>query len=469
MLQSKTAIQWPSYYIISVIVVFSTFAISAMTGFYYLAIIGAMFSALLITDIEVYKEFIAFTILLLISFQNFIIGYFGHIGEQFQNLTYLTQIPFIFLVFTYIFLILKRKLKFSKLTITILFIICSIAFAVSKGGNVSDSLLQVRNLTTFYFAFEVGRYSISDIKALKHFVKIYIILAYVMLFFGVLLLIGSYDLYKMIGIENVYFAKGLPGEGTMAMPGRFTTDIFHVHIQRMGSLYYEPVTLSYFFSAVAIFSYIVEWTKSVLLRKSTSIIMTFGILLTGGKGGMLIVASIIISSVLFKFFSLETIHLKSTTAFWISTVISFVIVGCFSNFYGQEYAGPAAAHFNTIEKTWQTIVNTPFGHGIAQGGFNSDSGNMEDIMSTGAESALMSFGYQLGIQGVLAIFLSFYVMTKMVITNSHGQKYLLLAFIPLTLFGASLFQLNTYTPQAIIPFVMLIGGNIADFEKERYK
>lgn len=457
MIGSYKPITWPIFYIISITVIFSTFALSALTGVYFLGFLGVIFGAYLTTLIENSKEYIAFEVLLLLSFQNAIIGIFGHIGSQTETLVYLTQIPFAFLFLTYVFLVIQGKLNFSKETFAIFIVILCIIFALSKGGSISNILLQVRNLTTFYFGFEVGKYSLDNEKALKKFVQKFVYLAYFMLFIGIILLVGGFEFYKIIGIENVYVAKGQPGEGVLEMPGRFTTDVFNIHIERMGSLYYEPVTLSYFFAAITIYSYKIKWTESNEIRNLTACLMLLGVILTGGKGGMLIIGAFVISNVLLSMFSSSFLRLTYRSSFWCATVISFVVVGIFSNYYGQEYAGPAAAHFNTIEQTFQTILRTPFGHGLAQGGFNTPG---HDLIETGAESALMSFGYQLGFQGILAIFLVFFEMTKTCLKSFSKKEYYSLAFIPLILFGVSLFQLNTYTPQAILPFVLVIGANL---------
>ncbi|MGZ1129172.1 hypothetical protein ACXO0S_09245, partial [Lactobacillus delbrueckii subsp. bulgaricus] len=78
-------------------------------------------------------------------------------------------------------------------------------------------------------------------------------------------------------------------------------------------------------------------------------------------------------------------------------VVVLVLVSIFSVIYAKLFAGPAAAHFQTIEETWRTIIKHPLGHGLAQGGFN---GEETGVYATGGESALMSIGFQLGIQGV---------------------------------------------------------------------
>lgn len=109
MIGSYKPITWPIFYIISITVIFLTFALSALTGVYFLGFLGVIFGAYLTTLIENSKEYIAFEVLLLLSFQNAIIGIFGHIGSQTENLVYLTQIPFAFLFLTYVFWLFKEN------------------------------------------------------------------------------------------------------------------------------------------------------------------------------------------------------------------------------------------------------------------------------------------------------------------------------------------------------------------------
>lgn len=53
-----------------------TFSISALTGFNYLGILGAFIAAFFITEIRVRREYIAFSVLVALSLQNLIIGFF---------------------------------------------------------------------------------------------------------------------------------------------------------------------------------------------------------------------------------------------------------------------------------------------------------------------------------------------------------------------------------------------------------
>ncbi|WP_257609955.1 hypothetical protein [Oenococcus oeni] len=87
----------PLQYIACLFFLLGTFSIASLTGFNYFGIFGAFIGAFLITEINVNKQYIAFSILLSLSLQNLIIGIFGHLGNQFESLVILTQVPFLFL------------------------------------------------------------------------------------------------------------------------------------------------------------------------------------------------------------------------------------------------------------------------------------------------------------------------------------------------------------------------------------
>jgi hypothetical protein len=146
-----------------------------------------------------------------------------------------------------------------------------------------------------------------------------------------------------------------------------------------------------------------------------------------------------------------------------SFLITIVGASFFSMFYGSEYAGPAAAHFDTIKNTWHNVVSSPLGHGLAQGGFNTtDAASMEDITSTGAESALMSIGYQIGLIGMVALIGVFASITREVMRSFYVEMDLIKEavvkmLVPVTIIGVSLFQLNALTPQAVIPLMVLVS------------
>ena len=79
-----------------------------------------------------------------------------------------------------------------------------------------------------------------------------------------------------------------------------------------------------------------------------------------------------------------------------------------------------------------------------------------DWLSSGGETALMSFMYQLGMQGVL-VFAICLTSTHIDFKN-NDFRMIMYCYLPFILLGISLLQDNTYTPQCIVPFMLLQGG-----------
>lgn len=450
----------PILVIIANLLLYGTFSIAVVYGTFSIGLLGTFLAAIFITNIETFKSHISISIVIVLCLQNFVIGVFGRLGGQSSSLSFMTQIPFLFLAFIFLSLFIQKKIKIDKLYKPMFLLALVILFATRNGGGISNILVQVRNLTAFFLAFEVFSYCGKNEHDFKKFSKQFLSLGIFMFIMAFILYIGGFSLYEKLGIANVYTAKGLPGEGVYFLPPRFTTEIFDIPITRMGGLYYEPVTLSYFFSAEFIGAIILPWTKNISKKIGLSVIFGIALLLTGGKGGMLIAAALIFTYICTKIGGSNVTPIK----IWIITIFTVFIFTIFSKFYASNYAGPAGAHFTTITDTWSVIKQSPLGHGLAQGGFNESDVSFDNQMATGAESALMSIGYQLGILGMGILGLVFVTMTNQVMRFSYrvnrlsNSYYYMIAFIPIVLFGTSVFQLNTFTPQAIIPFMALLSG-----------
>ena len=447
----------PLFFILANVVFYGTFYLSVYLGTWVIGILGAVLAAYYLTRIKHKLAYVIITVIMAFCFQNLVIGVWGRLGGETVGLSIMTQIPFVFLISAYLFLLIQGQLKVNQTYIMMFLLSLVILFSAFKSGSLNDVLVQIRNMITFFVAFELFTGCGQESTNLESFSRLFIVLGTVMLVAGVILLLGNFELYTQLGIANVYAAKGNVGEGLTDMPGRFSTDIFNVHMIRMGGLYYEPVTLSYFFSAQAIGAAILPWTKNQLWRVSMIATMGIALLLTGGKGGMLIAAAVLFATMIMRLLGSN----KSSGKIWGTILITVSVFAVFSRFYSENYAGPAAAHFTTIQNTWQTILSNPLGHGIGRGGFNTIG---DASFDTGAESGLMSIGYQMGIQGMVVLGLVFYSITRRLLDWASVKQLLNLPYfsvvglLPLILFGTALFQLNTFTPQAIVPFAAIMAG-----------
>lgn len=459
------------HFLISCLIVFTTWAIGAYTGVQLVALIGAVIAGIVIAEADNRTEYIILLALLLTLFQNFILGFFAHLGDSSKNLSLITQVPFLYVVTVFLVLLVSRRLKITSVSKSMFVFFVVIGLGFIHGGNFTSILLQVRNLTLFYFFFEIVVYSIQNRTARiwlnRHIVGLGVFGAIT----GWILLIGGFRLYSMLGIANVYIAKGVPGEGIFELPGRFTTDVFGIHMVRMGGLYFEPVVFSYFLGAAFLCAFFFQWTESRSLKILVSTFLGISLIFTGGKGGMLAVSMCLLISFITNVFVELFPRLSRTQSFWIAIVISIIVLVAFSRFYGSEYAGPSKAHFDTITNTWATIKQSPFGHGLAQGGFNTE-GSMEEISSSGAESALMTIGYQLGIQGMVMLAVSLIAVSRYVSKHNFprvlgNQEQVISMAVPVVLYSISIFQLNTFSTQAVLPFFALVSASASLFPYSR--
>lgn len=403
-------------------------------------------------------------ILTLLMFQNLCIGLGAHFtGNIDDSLKYITQIPFLSLILLYFILLFNKSIKLEKnqkLTF-ILLIICIIFSFILGRGTLLSILINLRNLLTFFFAYCIGNYAIQTKKDLDSLIRFIFKLALIFLIFGIILLVFGYDLYKIIGIKEVYIAKGAPIIGEK-LDDRFYTTLYKKQFTRMGSLLYEPVNLAYFYSMVFLLSIFYKFNKRDRLSFLKVIYSFIGLILTFGKGGYLLTATVILLYLMTKLLYKLKFSKKIIGCIRIATVISLLLVSMFVLYYSKNIGGAANTHFWAIQLTWNNVVQRPIGFGLGTGGnmatlFNN--GSSSTWLATGGESTLMSFLYQIGFQGVICLILcmlSLRINLKKIdeINNFNIITY----FIPLSLIIISLFQDNTFTPQCIVIFMFICSA-----------
>lgn len=400
-------------------------------------------------------------IVLLLLLQNFMLGLGAHISSNFSNsLQLITQIPFLVISIVWFiqFVCLKhvqdtKPRKYFK----IYFILIIISLVIGR-GSLNAILMNIRNMTVFFMAYEIGVHNITDENSLKNYQKKIIKYGMVMLICGIILLIGGYNLYKEIGIQEVYFAKG--GTIINTLEGRFTTTLLKGQVTRMGSLYYEPVNLGYFFAAAFIGACTIKWTKILQMRIFAILITGLGLVLTFGKGAYLIVILNFLSIIFVKIAKVIMNFLSGKFIRKFVLVTAIIIGVIFSIYYYLNVGAASSPHFWGVIQTWGSILRKPYGYGLGTGGNMSQLfSNSELQFSAGAESALMSFMYQYGMQGALLLFLC---MKAICVNNKvfliKNKNYESFYFLPILLFAISILQDNTFTPQCIVPFMLLQGG-----------
>ena len=123
----------------------------------------------------------------------------------------------------------------------------------------------------------------------------------------------------------------------------------------------------------------------------------------------------------------------------------------------MKYIGAAIRpHIWGIQNTWENVLARPWGHGLGTGGNAAQilgGANSEDWFGSGGETALMSYAYQIGLQGVLCFILCVFSTAV-----QKANEFTPFFYIPIILVGVSLMQDNTFTPQCITAFMLLQGG-----------
>jgi len=396
-------------------------------------------------------------IVIMLSLQNFMLGTGAHLaGNTSGSLKYMTQVPFITIAFIWLIIFLNysfTKNRFGK-SVRIqsrffyLLLIC-IAFSFVIGhGNIQAVLMNIRNLTVFFFVYIIGAWCCRSEKDLKNLKQSMVILAFVLLVAGIILYKGGFNLYQKIGYNEVYIAKGWPGGGTQ-LDDRFKTTLISREISRMGSLMYEPINLGYFYAAVFL-SYIND--KRNINKLIAILISGIGLLLTFGKGAWLIAFVALVCCI---FQNIAGAPNKRISKLILATML-FGAAG-FAVYYYLNIGAATVPHFLSIQKTFITVLHKPIGYGLGTGGnmawiFNGGEG--KEWLASGEESALMAFMFQLGIFGA-AVFITSVCSTAVYSKKKEFQVY---KFLPFLLVGISLLQENTFTPQCITLFMLFQGA-----------
>ena len=408
----------------------------------------------------------------LIVFQNFIIGIIAHwINYSLDDLSYVTQIPFLFVavVATYRFITERISkglfsFRFEDYMFAILVIMLLIQLIVSR-GSFSSKIYGIRNYTVFYMAYIVGSNCIKSKEELIRFIRYMIRICLFTVVAGLVLSLADVKIWETIGIREIYLAKH-DYIAENSLPGRFTTYFMNYSVNRMASLYYEPVNLAYLLSLGSLLSIFSDWTNNIVKKVLASALLSIGLLLTFGKGGLMVT---LMASVLFLFLKfLNSLGSKENKIACIAMVVAVVLLLFFGGkYYIEKYNAWSNPHVAAIISTWKNIVNNPFGYGLGTGGnanlmlgqsSNTTGLAYSEWLASGGETALLAFCYQMGTQAFLPFFLCFSGMAMQVAKVKKTQLYRMVMLLPFIVLGISIYQENTYTPQCIIPFMLVIGG-----------
>lgn len=263
-----------------------------------------------------------------------------------------------------------------------------------------------------------------------------------------------------MGLYEVYIAKQSSLGDLAGWGGRFVTSIDGSHdVLRMLSTYYEPVNLAYLFSAGVVC--VAETWKRGVARAFALCIVTAGLVMTFGKGGW--VVAIAAGAFILLSAGMRRRGCSQRDLARLLALIVGVIAVALTAYYFL-IGGAVRPHFWAIERTRSNVLFSQLGHGLGTGGNAAAffGGSSDEWLSSGGESALMSFAYQVGIPGILCLFLALLAMSKTSKTVEASSQRALLFSLPVILFGVSLLQDNAFSPQCIVPFMLMLGAFSAE-------
>lgn len=399
-------------------------------------------------------------IILLLCMQNLMIGLGAHVANNSNgSISYLTQIPFIVIAVIWLSYFITDRLSgkaLSKIEKMFIALVLCVGISVIIGrGSIQSIAITIRNLIVFCMSFQIGRRNLRGKRDFSLFSSFLVKLSIILIFVGEFLLIGGYNLQKKLGIHEVYIAKGSPfPEGSL--DARFYTTLIHTQYPRMGSLYFEPINLAYLFAAALVVSLFVSIYKDLFTKYICSGILLIGLLQTVGKGGYLIIGCIVCCFIFERFVQWFSAKVPSKRAKKKIIIFITAIIVCFFIFYVKYIGAAIMPHIWGITQTWSNVIKRPWGYGLGTGGNAAQilgGADSADWYSTGGETALMSFCYQIGFQGIF-----FFIFVLLLTSVRKSKCFTPFFYLPTILLGISLMQDNTFTPQCITVFMFLQGG-----------
>ena len=411
------------------------------------------------------KEGAPMLLVWLLILQNLAIGIGAHVGgNESSSMSYLTQIPFVTCAVLFWSVGAERldKPMFDGLNrwFWALVLWCGVMFVAGHGASLPAQLVSLRNLTCWFMAFCIARAFLGSQELRDRFYRQFGWVCVAVALFGFAGMAISWQGWLDMGLREVYIAKQSPLGNLVGWGGRFITSIDGTHnVLRMLSTYYEPVNLAYLFSAgfICISS---AWKRGGA-KAFALFVVTVGLVWSFGKGGWVVTAA----ACAFLALSSGLRKRGCTQRDLVNLLVLLVgVIAVVLTAYYFLIGGAVRPHFWAIERTWGNVLSRPLGHGLGTGGnaaafFGASS---DGWLSSGGESALMSFAYQVGIPGIACLFFALLAVSKTSASMETSGKGALLFSLPFILLGVSLLQDNTFSPQCIVPFMLMLGAFSAE-------
>ncbi|WP_409404970.1 hypothetical protein [Priestia megaterium] len=405
---------------------------------------------------------------LLFVFQNVIIGLginFLNVTEvNYSNIQYVIALTslFGFMAFVFLWITPQKKIQYKHEKIGITLIILTTIYMFYGSFNFIVSFGYSRNLFLLILLVFIGKLMVRSERNFQEFIKYIFTISLAITIFGLLeVTFFTQDIwYQIFNLDHVLTAKGMYAnreEGTL--PTLFYTLINDDTVRRMASFFMEPVNLAYFLAVPVILSF-------VLRRWLFLIVFTVALLLTAGKGGIMVAAMSLLFVFILRFKEFQN---KQSFIFLFFGSLGLLIVGSMA--YFKASPGTALPHLWGLMSIETNIISSPLGHGLGSGGnFDSMTGsrNTMDLLNTGAESGLATLAYKMGVPGLL-VFISYFLVlgnTLFRISLKYKNQFLGNVALGVTclllgLLYGSAFQENPLGPQTNHLILLLAGGVIA--------
>lgn len=438
-----------SMFIVLFIIMMMVAAVSSPIMYIMLLMLSLSFAYINIKKIRSNSIIIPKIALGLLVFQNLSIGVGAHLGGNFSStLSLITQVPTVFIVISYLFIISRTGIKKNEIIFFVYVGVCLLFFTVGD-GNLTAKITYLRNFLIFYMAFSIGKYYLNTKEKSNEFVKYFLTLSVIAAVFGIVGVSLGKSFYQATGVLEVYKAKQYTAYRD-GLPGNFMTVFFGTWVNRFASLYYDPVNFSYYMALSCLVAF-------VLRKKTLFALFMVCEILTFGKGGLLILGLTIICIITQKFLrrynaKLIRMMIIIVAVFGIIELVS-IIQNRFSNDFGTYN------HFYGMTTGLNAVKQNPIGHGLGTAGnlLKTADSNRQEISETG----LINMAYQIGVIGTLMFCYIFLSTAKGAFKQYRNIKEpicLMCSFLPIVLLIVSVYQENTYTPQCVVPYMLLIGS-----------
>jgi len=362
-----------------------------------------------------------YLIILGFSFQNIWLGIFSGdaLNREFGQVLIVLKSLFIvsliaFLFIQYVIENKKIKLTISKVDVFgLLFIaIASVSFIMSSYPILSKAS-NLRNFIMPILVFFAGRMLV--VNSYLQFNKI---LNFIVTFGVFAAIIGLIE-FLILDIKTLFFISN-SSKVFLAKIGQ-EVDIPNIYTQfgallfrRLVSIFYEPLTAGFYFSAAFIISILLK-------RNFAATILFFALAFTFHKAGWVIAA-----------FTLSYFLISRIKPEWVKKPLFIVLTlgFCFSIWVSLVLVQTSVlSHWLGLVGGIQSGFSKPFGHGIGSGGYFSwmYGAIAQDVnrYSFGVDSGVGSISYQLGIVGVFCYFgwiiLIFKKLSKLLVVKNPIQ------------------------------------------------